>query len=204
MDDNGYDISDYCDVDPLFGTLDDLDELIAALHARGIRLVMDLVVNHTSDEHPWFVESRSSRDNPKRDWYWWRDARPGTVPGTPGAEPTNWESHFSGPTWEWDEKTGQYYLHVFSRKQPDLNWENPHVRAGRVRDDAAGGWTGASTASAWTSSTCSARTSRCPTRRRARARSTGPVTSTSSAGRGSTSSSQEMYREVFAGRAGTC
>ena len=129
MDDNGYDISDYRDVDPLFGTLADLDELIDALHARGIRLLMDLVVNHTSDEHPWFVESRSSRDNPKRDWYWWRDARPGHVPGTPGAEPTNWESHFSGSTWEWDEKTGQYYLHVFSRKQPDLNWENPDVRA---------------------------------------------------------------------------
>jgi len=128
MDDNGYDISDYQDVDPLFGTLADLDELIADLHARGMRLVMDLVVNHTSDEHPWFVESRSSRDNPKRDWYWWRDARPGTTPGTPGAEPTNWESHFSGPTWTWDAHTGQYYLHIFSRKQPDLNWENPEVR----------------------------------------------------------------------------
>ena len=128
MDDNGYDISDYQDIDPLFGTLADLDELIEELHARGMRLVMDLVVNHTSDEHPWFTESRSSRDNPKRDWYWWRDARPGTTPGTPGAEPTNWESHFSGPTWTWDERTGQYYLHIFSRKQPDLNWENPEVR----------------------------------------------------------------------------
>ncbi len=128
MDDNGYDISDYQDIDPLFGTLADLDELLAALHDRGMRLVMDLVVNHTSDEHPWFVQSRSSRENPKRDWYWWRDARPGTTPGTPGAEPTNWESHFSGPTWTWDEATGQYYLHIFSRKQPDLNWENPEVR----------------------------------------------------------------------------
>jgi oligo-1,6-glucosidase len=128
MDDNGYDISDYTDIDPLFGTLADLDELIAALHARGMRLVMDLVVNHTSDEHPWFTESRSSRDNPKRDWYWWRDARPGTTPGTPGAEPTNWESFFSGPCWAWDEAAGQYYLHLFSRKQPDLNWENPEVR----------------------------------------------------------------------------
>jgi oligo-1,6-glucosidase len=128
MDDNGYDISDYNDIDPLFGTLADLDALIAELHARGMRLVMDLVVNHTSDEHPWFIESRSSRDNPKRDWYWWRDARPGTTPGTPGAEPTNWESHFSGPVWAWDEATGQYYLHIFSRKQPDLNWENPEVR----------------------------------------------------------------------------
>ena len=128
MDDNGYDISDYTDIDPLFGTLADLDELIAELHARGMKLVMDLVVNHTSDEHPWFTQSRSSRDNPKRDWYWWRDARPGTTPGTPGAEPTNWESHFSGPTWTWDEATGQYYLHIFSAKQPDLNWENPEVR----------------------------------------------------------------------------
>jgi oligo-1,6-glucosidase len=128
MADNGYDISDYQDIDPLFGTLADLDELIASLHARGMRLVMDLVVNHTSDEHPWFRQSRSSRDNPKRDWYWWRDARPGLPPGTPGAEPTNWESHFSGPTWTWDEATGQYYLHIFSPRQPDLNWENPEVR----------------------------------------------------------------------------
>jgi oligo-1,6-glucosidase len=128
MDDNGYDISDYQDIDPLFGTLADLDELIGELHARGMRLMMDLVVNHTSDEHPWFVESRSSRDNPKRDWYWWRDPRPGATPGTPGAEPTNWESHFSGPTWTYDELTGQYYLHIFSAKQPDLNWENPEVR----------------------------------------------------------------------------
>jgi oligo-1,6-glucosidase len=128
MNDNGYDISDYQDIDPLFGTLADLDELITDLHARGMRLVMDLVVNHTSDEHPWFVESRSSRDSPKRDWYWWRDPRPGTAPGTPGAEPTNWESLFSGPAWTWDEHTGQYYLHIFSPKQPDLNWENAEVR----------------------------------------------------------------------------
>jgi len=128
QDDNGYDISDYQDVDPLFGTLEDLDEVIAALHARGIKVVMDLVVNHTSDEHPWFVESRSSVDSPKRDWYWWRPARPGMAPGTPGAEPTNWGSFFSGPTWEYDEATGEYYLHLFSRKQPDLNWENPQVR----------------------------------------------------------------------------
>jgi len=128
MDDNGYDISDYQAIDPLFGTMADLDELIAALHHRGMKLVMDLVVNHTSDEHPWFAQARSSRGSPKRDWYWWRDARPGRTPGAPGAEPTSWESHFSGPAWEWDEATGQYYLHVFSRKQPDLNWENPEVR----------------------------------------------------------------------------
>jgi oligo-1,6-glucosidase len=128
MDDNGYDISDYHDIDPVFGTLADFDELLAALHDRGIKLMMDLVVNHTSDEHPWFVESRGSRHNPRRDWYWWRDPRPGHVPGLPGAEPTNWESRFHGSAWEWDEPTGQYYLHLFSRRQPDLNWENPAVR----------------------------------------------------------------------------
>ncbi|WP_243075517.1 alpha-glucosidase [Microbacterium sp. SS28] len=128
QDDNGYDISDYQDVDPLFGTLEDLDEVVAALHDRGIKVVMDLVVNHTSDEHAWFAESRSSKDSPKRDWYWWRPARAGLEPGTPGAEPTNWGSVFSGPAWGYDEATGEYYLHLFSAKQPDLNWENPEVR----------------------------------------------------------------------------
>ncbi|MFC6287070.1 alpha-glucosidase [Nocardioides sp. GCM10027113] len=129
QDDNGYDISDYRDIDPLFGTLADLDELIARAHERGIRIVMDLVVNHTSDEHPWFVDSRSSITSPKRDWYWWRPPRPGHEPGTPGAEPTNWGSFFSGPAWEYDAASGEYYLHVFGRKQPDLNWENPQVRS---------------------------------------------------------------------------
>lgn len=128
QDDNGYDISDYQQVDPSFGTLDDLDELIGQLHHRGMRLVMDLVVNHTSDEHPWFVESASSVHSPLRDWYWWRPPRPGFVPGAPGAEPTNWESFFSGPSWQFDPRTGEYYLHLFSAKQPDLNWENPDVR----------------------------------------------------------------------------
>ncbi|MGY1886202.1 alpha-glucosidase [Blastococcus sp. SYSU DS0753] len=126
--DNGYDISDYQDIDPLFGTLEQLDELIEALHARGIKLVMDLVVNHTSDQHPWFVESRSSKDSPKRDWYWWRPPRRGMAPGAPGAEPTNWQSFFSGPTWELDEASDEYYLHLFDRRQPDLNWEDPEVR----------------------------------------------------------------------------
>ena len=116
MDDNGYDISDYRDIDPLFGTLDDFDELVAGIHARGMKVLMDLVVNHTSDEHPWFEESRSSKDNPKRDWYWWRE------------RPNNWRSFFSGSAWEYDETTGEYYLHIFSKKQPDLNWENPEVR----------------------------------------------------------------------------
>jgi oligo-1,6-glucosidase len=126
--DNGYDISDYQGIDPLFGTLEQLDELIAQLHRRGMKLVMDLVVNHTSDEHPWFEESRSSRSSAKRDWYWWRPPRHGMAAGDPGAEPTNWQSFFSGPTWELDEASGEYYLHLFDRKQPDLNWENPEVR----------------------------------------------------------------------------
>jgi oligo-1,6-glucosidase len=128
MDDNGYDISDYQDVDPLFGTLADLDALIAGCHQRGIKLVMDLVVNHTSDEHQWFVASRDPQ-SPQRNWYWWRPPRPGQEPGTPGAEPTNWGAAFSGPAWEYDEASGEYYLHLFSPKQPDLNWENPEVRA---------------------------------------------------------------------------
>ncbi len=126
--DNGYDISDYRDIDPVFGTLEDFDRLLADVHERGMKLVMDLVVNHSSDEHPWFVESRSSKDNPKRDWYIWRSARPGYEPGTPGAEPNNWASFFSGSAWAFDEATGEYYLHLFHRKQPDLNWENPKVR----------------------------------------------------------------------------
>ena len=128
MHDNGYDISDYHDVDPLFGTLADLDGLIADLHDRGMKLVMDLVVNHTSSAHAWFQESRSSRDHPKRDWYWWRPPRQGHTGGEPGAEPTNWGSVFSGPAWAWDEATGEYYLHLFAESQPDLNWENPEVR----------------------------------------------------------------------------
>lgn len=128
QDDAGYDISDYQDIEPVFGTLADFDRLLAAVHERGMKLLMDLVVNHTSDEHPWFVESRSSTDNPKRDWYWWRPPREGMAGGTPGAEPTNWASAFSGSAWQYDEASGEYYLHLFSRKQPDLNWENPQVR----------------------------------------------------------------------------
>jgi oligo-1,6-glucosidase len=127
-DDNGYDISDYQSVDPMFGTLEDFDRLVAETHARGMKLVMDLVVNHTSDEHPWFIESASSPDSEKRDWYWWRQARPGRAAGDPGSEPNNWESFFSGSAWQLDEASGEYYLHLFSRKQPDLNWENRAVR----------------------------------------------------------------------------
>ncbi|GAA1394370.1 alpha-glucosidase [Luteococcus peritonei] len=127
QDDNGYDISDYTDIDPLFGSLADIDELIEGLHSRGMKLVMDLVVNHTSDEHAWFQESRDPGSD-KADWYWWSDPRPGCTGGEPGAEPTRWGSYFSGSAWQWDEQRGQYYLHLFSRKQPDLNWENPEVR----------------------------------------------------------------------------
>ncbi len=129
QDDNGYDIADYRDIDPVYGDLAGFDHLLDELHARDIRLVMDLVVNHTSDEHDWFVDARSGPDAEHRDWYWWRPPRPGHEPGSPGAEPTNWGSFFSGPAWEFDEASGEYYLHLFSRKQPDLNWENPAVRA---------------------------------------------------------------------------
>jgi oligo-1,6-glucosidase len=130
QDDNGYDISDYQAIDPTFGTMAEFDDLLADVHRRGMKLVMDLVVNHTSDEHPWFIESRSSRHSPKRDWYWWRPGRPDAAGAPParGFPPTNWTSFFSGPAWEFDEATGEYYLHLFSRKQPDLNWENPQVR----------------------------------------------------------------------------
>ncbi len=120
-DDNGYDISDYQDIMDEFGTMEDFEELLADAHAHGIRIVMDLVVNHTSDEHKWFKESRSSLDNDKRDYYIWREAKD-------GKEPNNWGSCFSGSAWELDEATGMYYLHCFSKKQPDLNWENPKVR----------------------------------------------------------------------------
>jgi oligo-1,6-glucosidase len=120
-DDNGYDISDYEAIMDEFGTMEDFDRMLEAAHDRGIRIVMDLVVNHTSDEHAWFVESRSSRGNDKRDFYFWRE-------GKNGNPPNDWGSFFSGSAWEYDEKTDMYYLHLFSRKQPDLNWENPRVR----------------------------------------------------------------------------
>lgn len=120
-DDNGYDISDYQQIMAEFGTMADFDRLLAEVHARDMRLIIDLVVNHTSDEHPWFLESRSSRDNPKRDWYIWRD-------GKSEMEPNNWEGIFKGSTWEFDPKTEQYFLHLFTRRQPDLNWENKEMR----------------------------------------------------------------------------
>lgn len=121
-DDNGYDISDYQDIMEEFGTMEDFNHLLSEIHKRGMKLILDLVVNHTSDEHPWFIESRSSKDNPKRDWYIWADPKPD------GSEPNNWESIFNGSTWEYDNTTKQYYFHLFSKKQPDLNWSNPDVR----------------------------------------------------------------------------
>jgi alpha-glucosidase len=121
MADFGYDVADYCDVDPMFGSLADFDDLVRDAHAQGLKIILDFVPNHTSDRHPWFAESRSDRSNPKRDWYVWRDGRD-------DAPPNNWVSQFGGPAWTFDQATGQYYLHSFLREQPDLNWRNPEVR----------------------------------------------------------------------------
>ena len=118
----GYDVSDYTDIHPELGSLNSLDRLLQSAHQRGLRVLLDFVPNHTSDQHPWFQESRQDRDNPKRDWYVWRD------PGANGGMPNNWLTYFSGPAWEWDEATRQYYLHSFLKQQPDLNWRNPEVR----------------------------------------------------------------------------
>src|SRR5690625_702647 len=122
QEDNGYDIRNYQAIYEKYGNMDDLDELLDELHKRDMKLIMDLVVNHTSDEHQWFVESRSSKDSKYRDYYIWRDGKEN------GEPPTNWGSIFSGSTWEFDEETGQYYLHLFAKKQPDLNWENEELR----------------------------------------------------------------------------
>ena len=122
MKDFGYDISNYCDVDPLFGTMADFDSLKSALHEAGLKLILDLVPNHTSDQHPWFIDSRASRSSQRRDWYIWRDPAPG------GGPPNNWLSEFGGTAWQRDLATGQYYYHAFLTSQPDLNWRNPHLR----------------------------------------------------------------------------
>src|SRR3954453_5470496 len=118
MADFGYDIADYIDIDPLFGTLEDFDELVDAAHQLGLKVILDFVPNHTSDRHAWFLESRSSRDSPKRDWYIWHDPAPG------GGPPNNWLSEFGGGAWEYDAATDQYYYHAFLAAQPDLNWRN--------------------------------------------------------------------------------
>ncbi len=122
MKDFGYDIKDYTGIDPMFGTMEDFDELIREVHRHGMKIVLDLVPNHSSDQHPWFLESRSSLDNPKRDWYIWHDPKPD------GSPPNNWLAMFGGTAWEWDEQTGQYYYHAFLKEQPDLNWRNPEVQ----------------------------------------------------------------------------
>lgn len=127
MRDHGYDIATYTDVDPRFGTVADVDRLIAAAHARGIRVIADLVVNHTSSEHPWFQASRASRDNPYRDYYIWRPGREPQAGGHPGTPPNNWVSTFGGPAWTFDPGTGEWYVHLFTADQPDLNWANPKV-----------------------------------------------------------------------------
>ena len=125
MADFGYDVSDYCNIDPMFGTLDDFDELVSQAHARNIQIVIDWVPNHSSDHHPWFKESRSSRDNLKRNWYVWKDPK---STGETREPPNNWLAVFGGLAWEWDDVTGQYYLHSFLKEQPDLNWRNPELR----------------------------------------------------------------------------
>jgi alpha-glucosidase len=122
MADFGYDVADYCGIDPIFGSLHDFDHLVEQAHGRGLKLILDFVPNHTSNQHPWFVESRGSRSSPKRDWYIWRDPKPD------GGPPNNWISNFGGSAWQWDEATGQYYYHAFLEEQPDLNWRNPRVR----------------------------------------------------------------------------
>ncbi len=122
MADFGYDVSDYINIHPLFGSLEDFEELLHAVHARGMKLLLDLVPNHTSHLHPWFLGIRSGRDNPKRNWYIWRDA------GPDGQPPNNWLSVFDGSAWEWDEQTQQFYYHAFLKEQPDLNWRNPEVQ----------------------------------------------------------------------------
>ena len=121
-DDGGYDISDYMAIHEEFGTMEDFDRLLAAVHSRGLKLIIDVVLNHSSDEHAWFIESRKSKDNPYRDYYFWRKGH-GTQP------PNNWPSFFGGSAWQYDNATGEYYLHLFSKKQPDLNWEHPPLRA---------------------------------------------------------------------------
>ncbi len=120
--DFGYDVADYCGIDPKYGSMQDFERLIHEAHARDLHIIMDLVLNHTSDQHPWFLESKKSKDNPYRDWYIWKDAKPG------GGVPNNWHAVFGGKGWEWDEQTQQYYFHLFYKQQPDLNWSNPEVR----------------------------------------------------------------------------
>ncbi|MEJ2699907.1 MAG: alpha-amylase family glycosyl hydrolase, partial [Desulfuromonadales bacterium] len=122
MVDLGYDVSDYSAIHPLFGSMEDFNAFLADAHRRGLKVLLDFVPNHTSDRHPWFIESRASRGNPRRNWYLWHDSAPD------GGPPNNWVSHFGGSAWEWDEQTRQYYYHAYLKEQPDLNWRNPKVK----------------------------------------------------------------------------
>jgi alpha-glucosidase len=152
MADFGYDVSDYCDVDPLFGMLDDFDRLLREAHHRDLKVIVDWVPNHTSDAHPWFLESRSSRESAKRSWYWWRDDRTDAEggsgpPGSPGRRPNNWLAAFPGvgltefpPAWTWDARTNQWYLHLFLDRQPDLDWYHPEVK--RAMEEVLRFWLG--------------------------------------------------------------
>ena len=159
MKDFGYDVSNYRDVDPMFGSLADFDQIIATAHALGLKVMIDLVLSHTSDQHPWFKESRSSRDNPRADWYVWADPKPdGTVPN-------NWLSMFGGTSWHWDSRRQQYYLHNFLISQPDLNFHNPEVRT-RCSTSPASGWSGGWMASGSIPSTSTCMTGSCGTIRR--------------------------------------
>lgn len=136
--DNGYDISSYTEINPDFGTLADVDQLFSEVHKRDMKIIMDLVVNHTSDQHPWFLESRKSKDNPYRDWYWWKPPRYDSDGNR--QPPNNWREEFSnGSAWQWDEGTGEYYLHLYAKEQPDLNWENPKLR-GAIYQDVLRWW----------------------------------------------------------------
>jgi hypothetical protein len=167
--DLGYDVSDYRDVDPRFGTLRDLDDLVVALHAVDVRLILDLVPNHSSDRHPWFEESRRDRTNPRHDWYVWRD------PSSDGSPPNNWESYFGGPAWTFLDPPGQWYLHSFDPGQPDLNWANPPC-ARRSGTRCGSGSVGGSTASGSMSYGSSARIPTCATTRRTPIGATGSRT----------------------------
>jgi glycosidase len=148
MADFGYDVSNYTDIDPIFGTLAEFDALLADVHRRGMKLLLDYVPNHTSDQHPWFIDARSSRVSAKRDWYIWRD------PAPDGGPPNNWRANFGGAAWAWDENTEQYYYHAFLKEQPDLNWRNPRLGPGRdpVRTPmqwSSGQWAEFSTVRPW-------------------------------------------------------
>ena len=201
--DVGYDVADYDAIDPLFGTLDDFDRLVAEAHRRGIRIMLDLVMNHTSSAHRWFEESRRDPSGPFGDWYLWRDGVRDRF-GRPGP-PNNWKSFFGGSAWTWDEARGQFYMHTFLPEQPDVNWRQPGGPAGDAGDGPRAGSSAASTASGSTSSTPSSSTPTCSRTRRdgsVAGRTTGRSTSTTRTGRSSTTSSPSSGRWSTRSRSG--